>query len=92
MYASLVPQRRLIFRVEGAPSNVLYIVGGVGGSIVTLDRLMQPSNRYCPKVVTELDIVSERNALHPLKQLYSPIDLSESGNTSSVNDVQYSKA
>ena len=69
MYASLVPQRRLIFRVEGAPSNVLYIVGGVGGSIVTLDRLMQPSNRYCPKVVTELGIVSERNALHPLKQL-----------------------
>ena len=53
---------------------------------------MQPSNRDVPKVVTELGIVSERSALHPLKQSWSPIDLSESGNTSSVNDVQYSKA
>ena len=68
MYASLLPHTRLIFRVEGAPLNVLSMVGGVGGSMVMFVNPVQPSNKEAPKETTLFGIISVRNALHPLKQ------------------------
>ena len=91
MYASLLPHTRLIFKVDGAPLKVLSIVGGVGGSMVTFDKLIQPLKILLPKLFTLLGIVIERKDVQLWKAVYS-IKVSSAGNVMFASELQFSNA